>query len=146
MEFFNVVAEFLYSWLLDATNDDYKYFQCGPNFGSGMLWFLLALLIVPLVGCAFFYFYQARKLSTGTKENYLWTFLLSGLTMIVIDYLLMAFLADMDNPQPFESWNFWKSVTISLAYFILVYQIYSWFLKGMSRVPNVDLWNICFGK
>lgn len=143
MRIFETLSEIVYSHVLNTRANDYHFFQNGHNYGNGLEYLFLALLIVPLCFCVYFYFVQASKLANGTKKNYMIIFLLGFLTLLVVDFVLMSTCAGHRNAL--TSGNMWKINIIDVIYYPIVYQLYSWFLKGMSNVPNVHLIS-CFSK
>lgn len=144
MKIFELLSEFIYSFVLNTRANDYHYFQNGHGYGYGMEYLFIALLVIPLVFCLYFYFVQASKLQNGTKNNYMVIFILGFLTLVVVDFVLMSTCAGYRNA--FSSGNMWKVNLLDIIYYPVVYQLFSWFVKSFSKVPNIDLINCISNK
>lgn len=137
MKILETLSEVLYGWLMNTQADDYTHFQNGYDYGCGMEYLFCALLIVPLCFTLYFYFVQARILAQGTKANYMIIFFLGLLTLFVLNFVLLITAADY--PNALTSWNMWKINLIDIVYYAVLYELYSWLVKGYSKVPNIDL-------
>ena len=144
MKIFELLSEFIYSFVLNTRANDYHYFQNGHGYGYGMEYLFIALLVIPLVFCLYFYFVHASKLQNGTKNNYMVIFILGFLTLVVVDFVLMSTCAGYRNA--FSSGNMWKVNLLDIIYYPVVYQLFSWFVKSFSKVPNIDLINCISNK
>lgn len=136
------ISELLYAWLLNARDADYKFFQNGHGYGNGMEYLCIALFVFPLVFSAFFYFVQAQKLANATRNAYLVIFFLGLLSLIVASYVIMFTVVEHENV--FLDGNMLKLMLADIIYYSILYQLYSWFMKGASNVPNLDLWSCIF--
>ena len=143
MRIFETLSEIFYSFVMNTRASDYQFFQNGHNYGNGLEYLFIALLVIPLCFCLYFYFVQASNLANGTKKNYMVIFLLGFLSLLVVDFVLMTTCAGHRNAL--TSWNMWKINMIDIIYYPVMYQLYSWFIKGASKVPNIDLIS-CFSK
>ena len=86
MRIFESLSEIFYSFVMNTRASDYKeYFQNGHNYCNGMEYLFIALLLVPLCFCLYFYYVQAANLANGTKKNYIVIFLLGFLTLLVVN-------------------------------------------------------------
>lgn len=144
MRIFESLSEIFYSFVMNTRASDYKeYFQNGHNYCNGMEYLFIALLLVPLCFCLYFYYVQAANLANGTKKNYIVIFLLGFLTLLVVNFVLLSTCAGYKNAL--TSGNMWKVNMIDVIYYPIMYQLYSWFAKSGSKVRNIDLIS-CFSK
>lgn len=137
MNIFVKLSEIFYPFVMNTRAADYHYFQNGPTYGNGLEYLFIALLVVPLLFCLYFYYAQASKVSNATKKNYLIIFLLGFLTLVVVNFVFMVTLSDYRNAL--GSANLWKINFIDAVYYIILYQLYSWFAKTGSKARNIDL-------
>lgn len=142
MSLIEKISEILYAWLMNARDADYKFFQNGHGYGNGMEYLCIALLLVPLLFAVYFYFVQAKKLANATRNAYLVIFLLGLLTLIVVSYVTMYSFVGYESV--FLDGNMFKAMLGNLVYYTILYQLYSWFMKEISSVPNLDLWSCIF--
>ena len=140
---FQKISETIYPWVMDTRADDYTSFQNGPGYGNGLEYITMALIAVPLLFCLYFYFIQARDVVRATRKEYLTIFVIGFFTLTVVDFVLMATVAGYRSVL--SSGNMWKIVLVNVLYYIALYEVFSWLLKGMSNVPYVDLIK-CFSK
>ena len=143
MRIFETLSEIFYSFVMNTRASDYHFFQNGHNYGNGLEYLFIALLVIPLCFCLYFYFVQAANLANGTKKNYMVIFFLGFLSLLVVDFVLMSTCAG--HRHAIASGNMWKINFINVCYYPVMYQLYSWFIKGASKVPNIDLIS-CFSK
>lgn len=134
---FQSISEAIYPWVMDTRADDYKFFQNGHDFHNGLEYITIALFAAALLFCLYFYFVQARDIVKATRKEYLAIFGIGFFTMVVVDFVLMATVAEYRNVL--SSGNMWKITLVNVLYYIVLYQVFSWLFKGMSRVPNIDL-------
>ena len=55
MRIFETLSEIFYSFVMNTRASDYQFFQNGHNYGNGMEYLFIALLLVPLCFCLYFY-------------------------------------------------------------------------------------------
>lgn len=142
MSLIEKISEILYAWLLNARDADYKFYQNGHGYGNGLEYLCIALFIVPLLFSLYFYFIQAQKLSYATRNAYLVICGLGLLTLIVASYVIMYTFVGFESV--FTDSNMLKIMLADIIYYAILYQLYSWFMKGASNVPNLDLWSCIF--
>lgn len=143
MSIFETLSEKLYSFVMNTRASDWHFFQNGQTYHNGLEYLFIALLVIPLCFCLYFYFVQAANLANGTKKNYMVIFLLGFLSLLVVNFVLMYKCAG--HPNAITSGNMWKINMIDVIYYPVMYQLYSWFIKDASKVPNTDLIS-CFSK
>ena len=107
------ISRAIYAWVLNANAPDFTYLQNAVSGGYGI----------------------ASQAVKATKQNYIVVFILSLLTMWVLDYVIIYAVAGMDDPL---TWNMLKLNLVNSVYFAFMYEIWSWFLKGGSKAPNID--------
>ena len=142
MSLIEKISEIMYAWLLNARDADYKFFQNGHGYHNGMEYLSITLFIVPLLFSLYFYFVQAKKLSNATRNAYLIICGLGLLSLIVASYVVMFSFVGYESI--FTDTNMFKIVIADIVYYAILYQLYSWFMKGASNVPNLDLWSCLF--
>lgn len=142
MSLIEKISEIVYAWMLNARATNYKFFQNGYDYGNGMEYLCIALLVFPLLFAAYFYFVQAKKLTNATRNAYLVICALGLLSLIVASYVIMYTFVGYKGV--FLDGNMFKIALIDVVYYALLYQLYSWFMKGASGVPNLDLWSSFF--
>ena len=130
------ISRAIYAWVLNANAPDFTYLQNAVSGGYGMQWAFITMLLVSVIGVCCYYFGIASQAVKATKQNYIVVFILSLLTMWVLDYVIIYAVAGMDDPL---TWNMLKLNLVNSVYFAFMYEIWSWFLKGGSKAPNIDL-------
>lgn len=131
------ISRAIYEWALETTNyNDFQYLSNAPGCGYGMQWAFLIMLVVSVIGVCCYYFGVAGNAVKATKNNYIWVFILSLLTMWVLDYVILYTVSEMNDPL---TWNVLKLNLLNSVYFAVMYEIYSIFIKSGSNAPNIDL-------
>lgn len=130
------ISRAIYAWTLNTRADDFIYLQNSVGGGYGMQWTFLLMLAVSLIGVLCYYYGIASQAVKATKQNYIVVFILSLLTMWVLDYVILYTVAEMDDPM---TWNVLKLNLVNTVYFAIMYEIWSLFIKGSSKAPNIDL-------
>lgn len=130
------ISRAIYSWVLDTRAADFHFLQNSVGQGYGMQWAFIIMLLVSVIGVCCYYFGVAGSAVKATKQNYIVVFILSLLTMWVLDYVIIYVVADMDDPL---TWNMLKLNLVNSVYFAIMYEIWSIFIKGGTNAPNIDL-------
>lgn len=149
MKILKTISNSIYQWILDTHSNDYSYFQNdfannANGHTNGMMYMLIALLLVSLIATAVYYYGVASKVANATKKNYMVVYLLGLITLIVVNFVVMATIPEMKNV--FTSYNMWMINLIDVLYYTILFQLWSWLVKSTSKSPNIDLISIVFNK
>lgn len=149
LELLDKLSRFVYdwSWILDPTEDDYKYFDnvsvdaaVSIFPGYGMNWMFCIFVVCALIATCYFFFVQARNANLITKGTFLFTFLIGILVMLVLDFVIMVKVVEL--PDPFSSGNMWGAVLASLGLYVILFEVLCLCFRKMSNAPTYDLWNV----
>lgn len=137
MEFLSTIANAIYDWILDANAADYSVMMnC-----EVLTWVFVMLLIVTFATAAIFYFGVSKDVAQATKANYRVVFFLGMLVLWLANLVIVPTIVD-EWSYAFE----WNNIMLSLidtVYYVILYEIVSFYLKDMSNAKHIHLLN-CF--
>lgn len=145
MTFFQNIAKAIYQWVLNVRTDDFQSVWAIGNkpCGNGMTTGLTILLVVALLFVLVYYFVIASSVDNATETNYLYTFITGIITLVVVNIVVLAFLTDRSKVFTL---NMLKFSFIDILYFILLYEVLSLIVKGMSNASNIHLFGLLKSK
>lgn len=134
------MSEWLYSWLLDATDENWlAIFANQPDGGYGQSYLVIFLLLTAIATPLIFYFIIAKNAANATKKNYITLWLLGYFCLVVMNYFGLAALTD--SKDVFMNFDMIKVTLIDFIYYSVIYELISYFSKESKRTManNIDL-------
>ena len=137
MEFFSLIGDTLFGWVLDANSSDY-----GTILNLEVpAWIFIMLVVITVATVMTFYYGVAKNVANATKKNYFTVFLLGLLVVWLANLIIIPTIVD-DWDYALGLNNILMSLVDSLCYAIL-YEIISLFAKENSNARHIHLFN-CF--
>ncbi len=138
MEFLATIADVLFGWALDANASNYS-----TIINSDVLaWVLICLFIVTFAAVLFFYFSIAKVAANATKKNYLIVFGLGLLVLWLANFIIVPTIIG-DWEYALEMNNLILTLVDSV-YYVLLYELFSIFVKDTSNAKHLHLFNCLF--
>ena len=137
MDFFSLIGDTLFGWVLDANSSDY-----GTILNLEVpAWIFIMLVVITVATVMTFYYGVAKNVANATKKNYFTVFLLGLLVVWLANLIIIPTIVD-DWDYALGLNNILMSLVDSLCYAIL-YEIISLFAKENSNARHIHLFN-CF--
>lgn len=128
------ISSFLYNWWVDATEN--KFVEVFGHEGHGLEYCLIFLVGISIVFTAIFYFGMAKDVKNATPKNYLLMMLMGYIVLVATNYLGFATIY---GNEVLSSHNLWKISVADLFYYVILFEVWSWTVKGMSNASNISL-------
>lgn len=146
----------LYGWIVGTDSDLFITFYDASAWAAC----LITLLVVSAAAAAIYYFFVASKVNSATKANYMWTYIIGYIALVIFTPLLcqLAFNQAYNNPEEtgiveqFDVLAHWLKFLyiglVNLVYYTILYQIWSSVFCNMpgTKANNITLWSIIRGK
>lgn len=143
------LAKIFFQWVTNTLEEQdgvntFETYLSDSNGGYGFSWLFLVLVIVSLLTAVIFYYGIAQSSSNATKKNYVITSLLGLITMLVLNFVVVFLFCDWSSC--FSSGNMWKICAIDVAYYFILFEVWSLLVKGKSKANTIDWISIIFNK
>lgn len=136
------ISAILFDWLLNS-NESYKLYQNDNGGGYGMLCCFLVLLAISVGAAAFYYFIIAAKEKGRSRTNYVTTFILGMITLVVVNILVLKIRHEGAGYSfSFFTTNLLKINIAAVVYYIALFEIWSLVFRPLSRDSWRDLLGI----
>lgn len=141
------LSNFLYQWVLDAsegTNPRGSLYTAifsndGIKGGHGMEYCFFFLVILSILTSGVFYYVIASNIQNATKKNYVITWIMGYICLVVINYVGMQLVVDVNV---LSSFNMVKLCLIDAIYYTAFFEVWSLIMKGYSKAGDIDLLSI----
>ena len=142
-EFTRRISRFLYQWVMDVKEGNppgtlfKEIFSNDSGGGHGMEYCLFYLVIVSLVTAAIFYYVVASNIQNATKKNYITSFVVGFVCLVVINYLATQII--LPGVNVLKSFNMVKVCLVDIVYYTLAFELWSLLMKDFSKAGGLHL-------
>ena len=143
-EFTRRISEFLYQWVMDVSEGAPRgslytkiFSNDGVKGGHGMEYCLFYLVGVSLVTAAIFYFLVASSIQNATKKNYITSFVVGFVCLVVINYLATQII--LPEVNVLKSFNMVKVCLVDIVYYTVAFELWSLLMKDSSKAGGLHL-------
>ena len=138
------LSDGIYEWLLNQ--DDPESFtslfsNATPTYGHGIEYSFFFLLIASVLSAVAFYFVIANNIQAATKRNYVITWLMGYICLVVINFAGLAVLCPdgLDYIFHEQFFNMVRICFIDFFYYTIIFEIWSLLFKGASKAGDIHL-------
>lgn len=143
----HTISKPIFDWVLTKTSMTYNalYNTGAPVHYDGRDWGLIFLLLVSLAAVLVYYFGVASNLKNATRANYFIVFGLGIVTLLLLNCFVIPNVITPKFPIS-KIWdvNLLKFCGISIVYYAIVYEFFSFVIMNLSRDKHRHLINTVF--